>query len=235
MPLPACNDEAGLRELEPKCADRESPAARRTVRQLREESQQYKMATMCNCTLDGLPNLVRCATEAGVSADTIFPDGELVVAATEGHTRVLQVLLDAGADCNAVDSHECSALHRAAAEGRRDCLELLLAAGAVPLKADDVGNSPLNEAVLSKRVECARLLLPLSDLGHYSRRGTTVLHDSVTAASYECFQLLLPHIPDVDVRTRAGVDENGAPLPLSTELRCTMPATLGCSTWPRLC
>jgi hypothetical protein len=74
MPLPPATTRLrGLRELEPKCADRESPAARRTVRQLREESQHNKEAYTRNCTIFGLPNLVRCATEAGVSADTRFP------------------------------------------------------------------------------------------------------------------------------------------------------------------
>jgi hypothetical protein len=68
---------------------------------------------------------------------------------------------------------------------------------------------------MNKHVECVRTLLPLSDLGHFSTDGTTVLHASVIAASYECFQLLLPHIADVDVRTRAGVDENGRPVAAS--------------------
>jgi hypothetical protein len=62
MPLPASNDKAGLRELEPKCADRESPAARCTVRQLREQSMAYREVLVCNCTLLGFANLVRCAT-----------------------------------------------------------------------------------------------------------------------------------------------------------------------------
>ena len=132
MPLPI--DEAGWRELEPKCADRESPAARRTVRQLREEPQRTKLAYMCNCVILGLANLVRCATEAGVSANTLFPSQTpvLVRAAQQGHSRVVRFLLDAGADCNAVDAKGCTALHRAAQGGHLDCEELLLAAGADP-------------------------------------------------------------------------------------------------------
>ena len=83
----------------------------------------------------------------------------------------MRVLLDAGADCNAVDLAGCSALSRAAAKGRLSCVELLLAAGADPLKADEIGNTPLFEAVLNKHLECARILLPLSDLGHYTHGG----------------------------------------------------------------
>jgi len=69
MPLPACNDEAGLRELDPKCADRESSTARRTVRQLLQQSVAYRELLTCNCTILGLANLVRCATE-GASRQT---------------------------------------------------------------------------------------------------------------------------------------------------------------------
>jgi ankyrin repeat protein len=129
MPLPST--EAGLHELEPKCADRESPAARRTVRQLREESQHYKVAYLCNCVILGLANLVRCATEAGVSPDLRFASQTplIVRAVLEGHTRVVRVLLDAGADCNLVDSRGCTALHAAARGGRLECVRLLLAVG----------------------------------------------------------------------------------------------------------
>jgi len=219
MPLPHCNDEAGLRELEPKCADRESPAARRTVRQLLERPQVYRMGHTMFCVLYGLANLVRCGIEAGVSPNTrIPPDEELqapmiIHAAQEGYARVVKVLLEAGADFNLVNTRGTTALLRAAQCGRLQCVELLLAAGADTRMADSLGNTPLVVSVLAKHVACARILLPVSDLGHYSRSGTTAFHDSVGTASGECFELLLPHIADVDVRTRAGVDENGRPLP----------------------
>jgi ankyrin repeat protein len=212
MPLPT--SEAGLRELEPKCADRESPAARRTVRQLREEPQHNKMAYMCNCTLWGLANLARCAIEAGVSPDVRYPSQTpvLVRAAQQGDSRVVRVLLDAGADCNTVDSRGCTALSCAALSGQLDCVQLLLAAGADPLTADHLGNTPLIVAVMTMGVDCARILLPVSDLGHYSKGGMKVLHGAVTIASEVCFELLQPHFADVDVRTRQGVDKSsGAP------------------------
>jgi hypothetical protein len=138
MPLPAiASDEAGLRQLEPKCADQESPAARRTVRQLVQTTQAYREAIMLNCTMWGLANLVRCATEAGVSPDLIFPASQtplITRAAFEGHSRVVRVLLGAGADCDLVDSRGCTVVHRAAQGGHLECVELLLAAGADPRK-----------------------------------------------------------------------------------------------------
>ena len=62
-------------------------------------------------------------------------------------------------------------------------------------------------------MECARFLLPVSDLGHYTRGGTTVLHSCVNSASTECFELLLPHFAVVDVRTRPGVEFDGRAFP----------------------
>jgi ankyrin repeat protein len=155
----------------------------------------------------------------------------------------VRVLLDAGADVDLVSRLSVcqqtlgtSALHRAAAAGHTECVRLLLAAGADARKADVHGNSPLIEASLHKHLECAGLLLPLSDLGHYTRRGMTAFHSAVIAHSDECFELLLPHITDVDVRIRAGVDENGRLLTsLATRLVCTLPVRKGCSTWRRLC
>jgi ankyrin repeat protein len=127
----------------------------------------------------------------------------------------VKVLLDAGADCHLTDSRGSTALHRAAANGHLECLQLLLAAGADVRRADWIGNTPLVTAVMTKHAECVRLLLPLSDLGHFSCSGQTVLHLSAIAASFECFELLLPHVADVDVRTRAGVDPSGRPVDFS--------------------
>ena len=129
MPLPACDDEAALRALEPKCADQESPAARRTVRQLREASQAYREAFMINCANLGLTHLVRCATEAGMPPDlrNALQVPVLVIAAHEGHSLVVTVLLHAGADVNLGDSRGCSARRWlagwlcAAQNGRSQC------------------------------------------------------------------------------------------------------------------
>jgi ankyrin repeat protein len=108
---------------------------------------------MCNCTLWGLANLVRCATEAGVSVDSRFPDTSqepvLIHAAQEGYARVVRVLLDAGAECNAVDLQGTTALLRAAQGGHLDCVQLLLAAGADARNASVIGNTPLLLAVVS--------------------------------------------------------------------------------------
>jgi len=136
----------------------------------------------------------------------------LVIAAQYGHTRVVKLLLENGADHTLVDDSGCTAVQRAAQQGHVDCVRLLIDAGSDVKTADSLcGNTPLIVAVVGKHLECARLLLPISDLGHYSRQGTTAVHTAVITASKECFELLLPHV-DVDVRTIPGTESDGTPV-----------------------
>jgi hypothetical protein len=205
MSLPL--DEAGMRELETKCESREAAASKRTVTRLQAQAPGFRETFIINCCILGLANLARCAIEAGVSREDTGSHLPILNLATQhGHTRVVKVLLEHGADPRLFDAAGCTALYSAAQKGRADCVRLLLDAHADATKADHTcGNTPLNESVIGKHPECSRLLLPVSNLGHYSRLGVTVLHVSIATASKECFELLLPLV-DVDVRTRAGLN-----------------------------
>ena len=66
-------------------------------------------------------------------------------------------------------------------------------------------------------VDCVRALLPVSDLLHTTKEGYTAFHISVRTASEECFELLLPLMEDVNVRTVPGVSEHGAATELFNE------------------
>ena len=222
MSLPL--DEAGFRALDPKCASPHSLDSKRTVAQLSEETDVYKSAFLHNTVHLGLPNLVRCALEAKISANTRRGDAldspVLVQAAVHGHTRILQQLLEAGADHSLTDSKGFTALNRAAQEGHLECIQLLLAAGADASKPDNVvGATPLLSAIGRKHTDCARALLPVSDLLRTtSRQGTNALHACVLTANEECFEMLLPLISDVDVRTLRGVNPTtGQAIPLFNE------------------
>jgi ankyrin repeat protein len=219
MSLPL--DEAGMRELEQKCESQEAVASKRTVTRLQAQTPGFREAFMIMCSILGLANLARCAIEARVSPDTRESTGKhspvLVRAAGEGHARIVKLLLENGADHALLDDAGCTALLRAAQLGHEDCVRLLIDAHADALKAEHtLGNTPLMMAVIDKHPECARLLIPESELGQYSKEGTTAFHDSVTTASKECFELLLPLV-DVDVRTVAGMEADGSPsiVPLS--------------------
>ena len=59
-----------------------------------------------------------------------------MVASEAGHIDVVQLLLDAGANSNALDKYDISALHVAAKAGQIECLKLLFLAGQSRLVVD---------------------------------------------------------------------------------------------------
>ena len=122
---------------------------------------------------------------------------------------VMKALLAGGANIELTDKAGHNALNWAAREGRVSCVQLLLDAGANANAQDFLGNTPLINAIANKHVECARALLPVSDLGITNRLGRTAFSCAVTLANEACFELLLPEMSDVDVRTVPGVDPRG--------------------------
>jgi len=102
-------------------------------------------------------------------------------------------------------------LATAAFKGHCDAVSLLLERGADTNSIDCLGNTALADAVVCKHIRCVELLLPLTDLGITNKQGLNAFHESVGAASYDCFKLLLPRMADVDVRTVAGMNAAGEP------------------------
>ena len=210
MSLPHPDDEAANRALDMKCADPNSVVSKHTVAQLAAMPLSYKQEFLYTSTFDDLGNLVRCALEAGVSANTTQVEAldfisMLGVAAAQGATRALQALLAGGAKKELADKNGLTALAIAAQEGRVSCLQLLLDAGANANAQGRLGHTPLMLAVMDMHVECARALLPASDVAAVNRMGRAALHVAVTTASEACLEMLLP-VCDVDVRTVPGVD-----------------------------
>jgi len=85
----------------------------------------------------------------------------------------------------------------------------LLERGSDTNSIDGLGNSALANAVAFKHIRCCELLLPRTDLSFTNKQGLNAFHASISAASYDCFKLLLPRMVDVDVRTVAGVIADG--------------------------
>jgi ankyrin repeat protein len=66
----------------------------------------------------------------------------LHIAAEVGHTKIVKVLLDAGAEVDARTSNDTTPLHQAAQEGHLDIVRELLIAGADLDARDDNGTTP---------------------------------------------------------------------------------------------
>ena len=196
-----------LRALDSDCASPHSPSSKRLVAHLSGVTLESQETALYGSVERGLTNIVRCALEAKISPNTRGGDLDRPVqvqAAFSGYTHVLKLLLDAGADHGLMDKEGSTALILASSKGHVDCVQLLLAAGADANQADaHLGHTPLMVAILEKQAECARALLPSSDLLAKNSEGQTALHICALTASCECFELLLPLVSDVDVRTEA--------------------------------
>jgi ankyrin repeat protein len=135
------------------------------------------------------------------------------LAADEGRAEAVEVLLSAGC---AVDSRNNNAqvtpLLLAARNGHLPVVQQLLARGASPNAADTLGNTPLMSATMDKQAPCVAELLRVSDLSITNAQGRTAFHVCAVNGNIECFELLLPLMSDVDVRTVPGVMPNGEPV-----------------------
>ena len=123
------------------------------------------------------------------------------MAAHNGHVAVSNVLIAADAELEARNDGGRTPLAVAAHEGHAEAVAALLARGADPNTVSDFGNTPLMGAILQKRTKCVAALLEATDLSVMGDDGANAFHSCVTTANEECFQLLLPRVSDVDVRT----------------------------------
>ncbi|XP_049633962.1 ankyrin repeat and SOCS box protein 10 [Suncus etruscus] len=131
----------------------------------------------------------------------------LHVAASRGHTEVLQLLLRRRAQPDfAPGGH--TALHEACTAGHAACVHALLVAGADPNLPDQDGRRPLHLCRGAGTLECAKMLLRFgaSVDGRSEEEEETPLHVAARLGHVELADLLLhwgacPNARDVEGRT----------------------------------
>ncbi|MDR3405762.1 MAG: ankyrin repeat domain-containing protein [Chthoniobacter sp.] len=104
----------------------------------------------------------RDAPRRGADANAVIDQWTaLLWAAQEGHTEIVDLLLDAGANVNFADSGGFTPLKQAVGESRIETMEHLLLRGADVSHrgATDGGCTALHTAAAYGRIECIRLLL----------------------------------------------------------------------------
>lgn len=126
------------------------PADARTpedaFRELSELEIPYSGDSFVEYALEGKTSVVKLFLGAGISPDTRDEEGytALMWAAMAGHSDIVSLLLDKGADQDARDKHHgMTALMHAAREGRTDVVELLLGRGAQIDAWDEEGRTAL--------------------------------------------------------------------------------------------
>ena len=127
---------------------------------------------------------------APVNARTSCLNGAppLVVAASNGALQFCRLLLEHGADPDAVNEQGRTAASYAAENGHVVILETLYEAGASVIKADSSGRAPAVHAARHARTECVDFLLSRDHPREV--KLSLVAQVLVNAAAAECFQLV---------------------------------------------
>ena len=129
----------------------------------------------------------------------------LHVAAREGSTDVLSLLLEHGADMEGRDGYGVTPLYRASWSGKFEAGQFLLDRGADINARGNTGATPLSGALCEGHVEFARMLLKRgASITTHGTNGYTPLHWAVKKESIQAVRLLLEHGADVNAR-----DDNG--------------------------
>ncbi len=127
------------------------------------------------------------------------------VAAREGNTDILLLLLEHGAAVNSRDIYDQTPLHRASGNADLDAGQCLLDHGADINSRDSDGWTPLHVAMVGGYVEFARMLLERgAEIDARNVSGEAPLHVAARWGGIRAVQLLLEFGADVDVRDRSG-------------------------------
>ena len=123
---------------------------------------------------------VRKLIAQGVNVDELEPNGDapLVMAAYEGHTEIVRLLLEAGADVKAVDpGMKATALHAAAYAGRTEAAKLLVEHHIeIDRQGPYNGYTALHDAIWQNNVGVAQVLIDAgANLTIQSKSGETPL------------------------------------------------------------
>ena len=122
-------------------------------------------------------------------------------AAGTNSPALIDIFLAAGADLEVRDGTGRTPLGIAAYHGCLAAVQHLLERGASVSAVDRSGDTPFVEAIFGRHPAVVQALLPLSDIYAFNVTGRNALHACADTGHEEIFELLLPHVTDLDVGT----------------------------------
>lgn len=125
-------------------------------RELAKRDIKFTEGAFRGAVIDGDSEVVKFFVEAGMPPDT---GGALASAIDVKSPAVVKVLVDAGADVNALGPYRQSPLIGAASMGDPEVVKILLAGGADPNIPNEYGIAPLSVAAEQGNLEIVRILI----------------------------------------------------------------------------
>ncbi len=124
----------------------------------------------------------------------------LYIASQKDHIKIVQLLLNAGANVNKADNRGITPLHWASSNGYMDVVQVLLGTHGINVnQANSWGGTPLHEASVKGHTYIAQLLIKHgADVNKTKNNGETPLHVASYNGHTESVQLLLNAGADVN-------------------------------------
>uniref|UniRef100_A0A8C2ZHE1 Ankyrin repeat domain 2 (stretch responsive muscle) n=1 Tax=Cyclopterus lumpus TaxID=8103 RepID=A0A8C2ZHE1_CYCLU len=127
-------------------------------------------------------------------------------ASLDGHTAVIQTLLEKGADINFEDQLGSRAIHWACRGGSPDVVKALKSLGADLNARDKLDSTPLHVATRTGHTTIVEYLLSCgANINSRDREGDTALHDAVRLNRYKIVKLLIAARADTNIQNHEGV------------------------------
>ncbi|KAM0881259.1 hypothetical protein ACQ4PT_033053 [Festuca glaucescens] len=125
--------------------------------------------------------------------------------ASSGNAKIIEILLDQGADVDLATDAGRTALHYTASKGRRAIAETLIARRANVNKKDKFGCTPLHRAASTGNADmCECLIEEGADIDAVDKTGQSPLMHAVICEDRGVALLLIRHGADVDIEDKEG-------------------------------
>lgn len=161
-----------------------------------------------HASIKGRDKMLRFFIEQGADVKQTCSNGKvdgLTALHYAPNEQIATILLEAGADPDAVTSTQTAPIHLAAYNSRIGVVKVLLEKGAKPSLPDGSGRTALHETAFRNDSQTATLLLDhKADINFAALDGNTPLHEAVIWHNTALVELLLSRGAQKDLKNKSG-------------------------------